>query len=479
MNEKLNNAEWSFVQETGCLTITGTGKMQNWTEHQERPWEEIRDEIRRVRICTGLESVGDCAFQNCTSLEEVELPETLVYLGVYSFRGCTALKDVKLPEGIRIICAKAFHNCTALEKVELPVSLKNIDMRAFAKDEALHTVIYHGTAAQWEKILISGTASDNQYLLAAERKCLKEEPAGYRETHDNPVADRYEEMVDCVKKALSYGGDGNLYFLTPDLTEPGIRAKCGDCTLVVFPNGKTMMIDAGYIACSAHIISLLEDLGLHHLDYFVLSHAHDDHAGGALAVAQYLYEHGEGIDACYRSSYIASSKQAPLFEEYLKQKGTHIYENVLAGYQWTIGDVRITAYHPTTEDLEKCVGNDESVNNVSILMKFVYGRSKYLTGGDLYLGMEEKLAQQYGELLKADVMKSNHHGTYTSNGQKWLQTVQPNAIITDAEDIGNALLAEYAAEHGINYYSAGVQGLILLRMSRIEYEIQCQTGDCL
>lgn len=124
----------------------------------------------------------------------------LVYLGVYSFRGCTALKDVKLPEGIRIICAKAFHNCTALEKIELPASLRNIDMRAFAKDEALHTVIYHGTEAQWEKILISGTASDNQYLLAAERKCLKEEPAGYRETHDNPVADRYEEMADCVKK---------------------------------------------------------------------------------------------------------------------------------------------------------------------------------------------------------------------------------------------------------------------------------------
>ena len=75
MNEKLNNVEWSFTQETGCLTITGTGKMQNWAEHQERPWEEIRDEIRRVRICVGMESVGDCAFQNCTSLKEVELPE--------------------------------------------------------------------------------------------------------------------------------------------------------------------------------------------------------------------------------------------------------------------------------------------------------------------------------------------------------------------------------------------------------------------
>lgn len=28
MNEKLNNVEWSFTQETGCLTITGTGKSE-------------------------------------------------------------------------------------------------------------------------------------------------------------------------------------------------------------------------------------------------------------------------------------------------------------------------------------------------------------------------------------------------------------------------------------------------------------------
>ena len=49
-----------------------------------------------------------------------------------------------------------------------------------------------------------------------------------------------------------------------------------------------MMIDAGYIACSEHIIRLLSDLGLTHLDAFVLSHAHDDHAGGALAVSRNL-----------------------------------------------------------------------------------------------------------------------------------------------------------------------------------------------
>ena len=85
MNEKLNNVEWSFTLETGCLTITGTGKMQNWAEHQERPWEEIRDEIRRVRICVGMESVGDCAFQNCTSLTSIKIGDNISDISAYAF----------------------------------------------------------------------------------------------------------------------------------------------------------------------------------------------------------------------------------------------------------------------------------------------------------------------------------------------------------------------------------------------------------
>ena len=69
-----------------------------------------------------------------------------------------------------MIGAKAFQRCTALEQVWLPASLKYVDMRAFAGDEALHTVVYEGTPVQWERILISMTASDNRCLLGAERE---------------------------------------------------------------------------------------------------------------------------------------------------------------------------------------------------------------------------------------------------------------------------------------------------------------------
>ena len=43
-------------------------------------------------------------------------------------------------------------------------------------------------------------------------------------------------------------------------------------------------------------------------------------------------------------------------------------------------------------------------------MKFTYGKSTFLTSGDLYRDKELELIARYGEALKADVMKANHHG---------------------------------------------------------------------
>ena len=64
--------------------------------------------------------------------------------------------------------------------------------------------------------------------------------------------------------------------------------------------------------------------------------------------------------------------------------------------------MRITAYYPTQEALDQCDNTDEGVNDVSILMKFQYGNSAYLTGGDLCIDKEELLAALRRELAKLE-----------------------------------------------------------------------------
>src|SRR4051812_38385936 len=58
----------------------------------------------------------------------------------------------------------------------------------------------------------------------------------------------------------------------------------GDSILVVSPTGTTMLVDAGDESKGKQIVEKLKGEGVDHLDYFVATHMHPDHIGGAPAV---------------------------------------------------------------------------------------------------------------------------------------------------------------------------------------------------
>lgn len=78
--------------------------------------------------------------------------------------------------------------------------------------------------------------------------------------------------------------DGNVHLTA-------INVGQGDCTLIEFPSGKTMLIDGGGSATSdydtaAKIIKpYLIQNGISKIDFAVISHYHADHAGGILNLA--------------------------------------------------------------------------------------------------------------------------------------------------------------------------------------------------
>lgn len=72
------------------------------------------------------------SFDGCTSLTEVEIPNTVTKLGSYAFKDCTALKSVDIGNGINTIGANAFNGCCALRDVNIGSGVTKIEGSAFA-----------------------------------------------------------------------------------------------------------------------------------------------------------------------------------------------------------------------------------------------------------------------------------------------------------------------------------------------------------
>lgn len=80
-----------------------------------------------------LQSIGDYAFQNCASLQSVTWAEapSVPTLGTYAFDGCSVLSSVRLPDNLEVIGQGTFRNCTALTEITLPGVLITIGNYAF------------------------------------------------------------------------------------------------------------------------------------------------------------------------------------------------------------------------------------------------------------------------------------------------------------------------------------------------------------
>ena len=77
---------------------------------------------------------------------EIDLPVSLTTIGDDAFEKCSSLKSIKLPVGVTSIGSDAFLECTMLTSVDLSTALKKIGGSAFAKCVSLKEVILHTPA---------------------------------------------------------------------------------------------------------------------------------------------------------------------------------------------------------------------------------------------------------------------------------------------------------------------------------------------
>ena len=82
-------------------------------------------------IINGGESIGSSAFEDCTGLTSVTIPDSVTSIGYNAFSGCTGLTSVTIGDGVTSIGSSAFSGCTGLTSIVIPDSVTSIEYYAF------------------------------------------------------------------------------------------------------------------------------------------------------------------------------------------------------------------------------------------------------------------------------------------------------------------------------------------------------------
>ncbi len=124
------NVKWSLNTSTGVLTLSGSGKMNDY-ESFSTPWDRYDSYIKTVNISNGIESIGNSAFSRCTNLASVSISNSVMSIGEYAFFECSSLKSITIPNSVEYIGNYAFHYCKKLSQISLSKNLKSIGCGVF------------------------------------------------------------------------------------------------------------------------------------------------------------------------------------------------------------------------------------------------------------------------------------------------------------------------------------------------------------
>ena len=97
--------------------------------------------LQSVVIPDGVTYIGDYAFSGCTSLQSAVIPDSVTEIGSSAFYGCESLQSVVIPDGVTYIGDRAFEGCKSLQSVVIPDSVIQIGRNIFADCSSLHPVV--------------------------------------------------------------------------------------------------------------------------------------------------------------------------------------------------------------------------------------------------------------------------------------------------------------------------------------------------
>ena len=92
---------------------------------------EACTELTIVNIPKNVETIGSAAFNSCSGLTTITIPDSVISIGASAFNSCSGLTSIIIPNSVTSIGASAFWNCSGLTSITIPDSVTSIGSSAF------------------------------------------------------------------------------------------------------------------------------------------------------------------------------------------------------------------------------------------------------------------------------------------------------------------------------------------------------------
>ena len=173
--------------------------------------------ITSIVIPDSVISIDGSAFSGCTSLAEIDIPDSVTSIGGYAFSGCTSLAKVKLSNNLTKIEAATFSGCTSLAEITIPDSVISIDRSAFSGCTSLANIT---------------VSPDNKNYVSVDSVLFSK---------------------DMTLLAYPVGNERSIYTVPDSVTEIGWSAfsGCTSLTEITIPDSVTAIGGSAFEGCTS------------------------------------------------------------------------------------------------------------------------------------------------------------------------------------------------------------------------------------
>ena len=129
----IGNLVYSLDTDTKVATVTGY-------DRSNEPTDVVIPNTIKYGGNYSVTTIGEWAFNYCTSLASVNIPNSVTTIGEATFENCTSLASVNIPNSVTTIGERAFYQCSGLTSITIGNSVTSIGFCAFAKCSELENV---------------------------------------------------------------------------------------------------------------------------------------------------------------------------------------------------------------------------------------------------------------------------------------------------------------------------------------------------